>query len=212
MGKYTEGILHEAKTVRKHQELLAIQRHDLRHRYALIKSLLDDKKYDEIYKLLEESDQELEKLRKSEVQYCENTIVNGIIGIYSAKAERAGIDFIYKVDVPADFEQAKDFGFATMLSNLLENAFVAVCKIPDTKKRKVSVRIEPKKEQLIIEIKNNYFGTLDISRETGLPVTDKAEGHGYGLVSVSNYARKSGALLKFRQEGQLVIVQYITNL
>ena len=212
MEKYTEGILHEAKTVRKHQELLAIQRHDLRHQYALIKSLLDEKKYDEIYKLLEESDQELEEMKKSEVQYCENSIVNGIIGIYSAKAERAKIDFVYKVDVPADFEQAKDFGFATMLSNLLENAFMAVCKIPDSGERKVSIWIEPRKEQLIIEIRNNYFGRLDISRETGLPVTDKVEGHGYGLVSVSNYARKSGALLKFRQEGQLVVVQYITNL
>ena len=116
------------------------------------------------------------------------------------------------LDVPAEFEQAKDFGFATMLSNLLENAFIAVCKVPDSKERKVSVRIEPKKEQLIIEIRNNYFGKLDISRETGLPVTDKVDGHGYGLVSVSNYARKSGALLKFRPEGQLLIVQYITNL
>ena len=46
----------------------------------------------------------------------------------------------------------------------------------------------------------------------GLPVTDKVDGHGYGLVSVSNYARKSGALLKFRPEGQLLVVQYITNL
>ena len=210
MEKYTEGVLHEARTVRKHQKLLAIQRHDLRHQYALIKSLLDEEQYDEIYKLLEESGQQLESLK--ETRYCENSIVNGIIGIYHAKAERAKIDFSYKIDVPADFEQAKDFGFATMLSNLLENAFIAVCKIPEPKERKVSVWIEPKKEQLIIEIRNNYFGKLDISRETGLPVTDKVEGHGYGLVSVSNYARKSGALLKFRQEGQLVVVQYITNL
>ena len=33
MEKYTEGILHEARTVRNHQKLLAIQRHDLRHQY-----------------------------------------------------------------------------------------------------------------------------------------------------------------------------------
>lgn len=209
MEKYTEGILHEARTVRNHQKLLAIQRHDLRHQYALIKSLLDEGQYDEIY-LLEKSGQQLESLK--EIRYCENSIVNGIIGIYHAKAERAQIDFTYKIDVPAEFEQAKDFGFATMLSNLLENAFIAVCKVPDSQERKVSVRIEPKKEQLIIEIRNNYFGKLDISRETGLPVTDKADGHGYGLVSVSNYARKSGALLKFRPEGQLLVVQYITNL
>ena len=210
MEKYTEGILHEARTVRNHQKLLAIQRHDLRHQYALIKSLLDEGQYDEIYQLLEKSGQQLESLK--EIRYCENSIVNGIIGIYHAKAERAQIDFTYKIDVPAEFEQAKDFGFATMLSNLLENAFIAVCKVPDSQERKVSVRIEPKKEQLIIEIRNNYFGKLDISRETGLPVTDKADGHGYGLVSVSNYARKSGALLKFRPEGQLLVVQYITNL
>ena len=210
MEKYTEGILHEARTVRNHQKLLAIQRHDLRHQYALIKSLLDEGQYDEIYQLLEKSGQQLESLK--EIRYCENSIVNGIIGIYHAKAERAQIDFTYKIDVPAEFEQAKDFGFATMLSNLLENAFIAVCKVPDSQERKVSVRIEPKKEQLIIEIRNNYFGKLDISRETGLPVTDKVDGHGYGLVSVSNYARKSGALLKFRPEGQLLVVQYITNL
>ena len=33
MEKYTEGILHEARTVRNHQKLLTIQRHDLRHQY-----------------------------------------------------------------------------------------------------------------------------------------------------------------------------------
>ena len=33
MEKYTEGILHEASTVRNHQKLLAIQRYDLRHQY-----------------------------------------------------------------------------------------------------------------------------------------------------------------------------------
>lgn len=99
-----------------------------------------------------------------------------------------------------------------MLSNLLENAFIAVCKVPVRRKEKYLSESKPKKEQLIIEIRNNYFGKLDISRETGLPVTDKVDGHGYGLVSVSNYARKSGALLKFRPEGQLLVVQYITNL
>lgn len=46
------------------------------------------------------------------------------------------------LDVPAEFEQAKDFGFATMLSNLLENAFIAVCKVPDSKERKVSVSLQ----------------------------------------------------------------------
>ena len=113
MEKYTEGILHEARTVRNHQKLLAIQRHDLRHQYALIKSLLDEGQYDGIYQLLEKSGQQL------------------------------------------------------------ENAFIAVCKVPDSKERKVSVRIEPKKGQLIIEIRNNYFGKLDISRETGLPAAEE---------------------------------------
>lgn len=60
MEKYTEGILHEARTVRNHQKLLAIQRHDLRHQYALIKSLLDEGQYDGIYQLLEKSGQQLE--------------------------------------------------------------------------------------------------------------------------------------------------------
>lgn len=212
MEKYTEGILHEAETVRKHQKLLAIQRHDLRHQYALIKSLLDDGQYEEIYKLLEESGQQLEQLKEKEIRYCENSIVNGIIGIYNARAEKEKIDFVYKIDVPAEFEQAKDFGFATMLSNLLENAFIAVQEVPEQEKRKVSIWIEPRKEQLIIEIKNSYSGKLEIAENTGLPVSDKGDGHGYGLVSVSNYARKRGALLKFRQQGSMIVVQYITNL
>lgn len=210
MEKYTEGIRMRQGPCGITRNYWLFKDTTSVHQYALIKSLLDEGQYDEIYKLLEESGQQLESLK--EIRYCENSIVNGIIGIYHAKAERAQIDFTYKIDVPAEFEQAKDFGFATMLSNLLENAFIAVCKVPDSQERKVSVRIEPKKEQLIIEIRNNYFGKLDISRETGLPVTDKVDGHGYGLVSVSNYARKSGALLKFRPEGQLLVVQYITNL
>ena len=117
MEKYTEGILHEARTVRNHQKLLAIQRHDLRHQYALIKSLLDEGQYDEIYQLLEKSGQQHESLK--ETPYCYNSIVKGIIEIHHAKAAITQIEFPYKKDDPEEFAHAKDLGVTTMTSNLL---------------------------------------------------------------------------------------------
>ena len=211
MEKYTEGVLHEAESIRKIRQEIAIQRHDLRHSYAMILSYLSEEKYHLIADLIRESNHELDLMKTRETHCCENILVNGIVGNFVEKAKNEKITFDYRLDVPSDFDNITDFGFATMLSNLLDNAFGAVLEIPDINRRNVSIRIQPRKEQLIVEVRNTYQGNLEISGKTGLPLSKKGEGHGYGMVSVANYAKKSGALLKFKKEDQQVVVQFISN-
>lgn len=211
LEQYAESVLHEAEMVRKHRDALAIQRHDLRHCYRLIQTYLEDGSYDEIRELTRQLDADLDAIK--EHVYCENVTINGILSLYSDKAERAGVAYECRADVPCGFEQANDFGFATMLSNLLENALIAASNVADVSKRRMVVLIMPKKEQLILEIQNSTDKKLKISPETGFPIREHGGGkHGYGLISVTSYADAHGGLISFRQNGDVVTVRYITNL
>lgn len=212
LEQYTGSIIHEAEIVRKHRDELAIKRHDLRHQYRLIQTYIENRNYDEIRELMSQLDADLDMVK--ERVYCENNTINGILSLYNDKANRAGVAYDCKADVPNGFEQANDFGFATMLSNILENALIAASEVGDESRRRMVIRIMPKKEQLVLEIQNSTDKKLRISPETGFPINERTrgDGHGYGLISVSNYADAHGALIKFRQRGDMVTVQYITNL
>lgn len=211
LENYAEAMLHESELMQKHRQALAIQRHDLRHQYRLIETYLECGQYDEIRQLTRQLDAELDTL--TERSFCENRLVNGLLSLYSEKAERENVTFECKADVPDDLELANDFGFATMLSNLIENALLAAANVKNSGNRRLVISMMPRKEKLILEIQNTSDKQLIISPETGFPIADKGRnGHGYGLVSVSNYADEHGALIKFRQRDDMVIVQFVTNL
>lgn len=211
LENYAEAMIREADLLQKYRQTLAIQRHDLRHQYRLIETYLEGGQYDEIRQLTRQLDADLDALK--ERRFCENQLVNGLLSLYSEKAERGGVSFECKADIPADLELANDFGFATMLSNLIENALLAAAKVKNGTERKLIISVMPRKEKLILEIQNSSDTQLRISPETGFPIVDnRGNGHGYGLVSVSNYADEHGALIKFHQRGDMVIVQFITNL
>lgn len=211
LENYAEAMIHESDVMQKHRQALAIQRHDLRHQYRLIETYLEAGQYDEIRELAKQLDADLDAFK--ERRYCENQIVNGLLSLYSEKAEREGVSFECRADVPADLELANDFGFATMLSNLIENALLAAANVKNPKERRLIVSMMPRKEKLVLEIQNSTDTQLKLSPETGLPISqERRRGHGYGMMSVSNYADEHGALIKFQQKGDMVIVQFITNL
>ncbi len=210
MENYTEYILREADNTQKNRLQMEIMRHDMRHRYRMIAACLKNGQYEEIKEMISQFDEELDGVQDSE--FCENQAVNGVLALYAARAEKAGINFNCKADAPAECKVFNDFGFLTMLSNLLENAVLAAEHAETEADRIVKVRIQPRKEQILLEIQNSYEGAIRISPETGLPVYNHRERHGFGLLSVKNYAEQQHALFHMKIKDDRVITQYMTNI
>lgn len=207
---YASGLRREAEVLRESEMNLKLMRHDSRHVYQMIGVYLEEGKNEQIKALLEQMDAKLAAVPIR--RFCENITINGIISGYEAKARKENIMFTCSADVPKHLNEVNEFELATVIANLLENAMYAVSDIEKTEERKVSIRVFPVKEQLMLEISNTFTGTCRFSHSTGLPLSTKGTGHGYGMRSVKAYANKNHAVFRYSVEDGVFCVRLLTNM
>lgn len=207
---YAWGLRREAETLRNAEEKMRMIQHDNRHIYQMISTYLSEGRTEQIQELLRQMDAEL-KPKPSE-RFCENIVVNGILTGSDAKARQENVNFVCKADVPKELKRINEFELATVISNLMENALYAASQVESPKERKVSVRIFPVKGQLILEITNTYTGKCEFSDVTGLPVSKKGAGHGFGLRSVKAFANKNHAIFQYSVEEGMFCVRLLMRL
>lgn len=130
--------------------------------------------------------------------WCENPVVNAAVSYYVSLADKAGIDFDIRLDIPTKLPVDSQ-ELAIALSNLLENAIQACEKLqPKTKRYLRCIGIFT--GQLIVEVENSCAGEIPFD-EQGNPVTLK-EGHGIGTKSVLAFAeRYNGQVIYHTHDG-----------
>lgn len=166
--------------------------------------------YDNLIKLLKNSDVNgaLQFLNSQEnllestkiIRFCRAALINAAISIYRRQAEKFGIDFKYKIEMPKKF-RTDESDFAVLISNLLENAINA-SKTQPPAARAVSIIIKFNRGQCILEVANKYSAPLKLNKD-GFPVTSKAR-HGIGMQSIKIFAQKYNAQANFQQENGAV--------
>ncbi len=167
-------------------------RHDRRHFEALLMSLLQDGKTDEVKKCLEER---LAQEPRTARRFCENTTVNAAITHYVSMAERKDIEVQVSTTIPAD-TGTDEMKLAIVISNLLENAIHACEKMPE-KERFINIKAKYK-EQLLIEISNSCEKEVPLD-EDGHPYSTKG-GHGIGTKSVLAFVNETGSEIRYIAE------------
>lgn len=201
LESYAAGLRHDAEAMRRAEEQTALWRHDTRHWTRMLKAALDAGETAQAYEILRGIDANLDKSIPR--HFCANIAVNSVLTAYTAKAAQAGVTLYCKTDVPAELPSANEFEFATVISNLVENALQAAAQVPSPEERAVWVDIRPYKNQLSVDISNTCVGTVALSPQTSLPLSAKGEGHGIGLRSVRSYATKHDALFNcIAKDGQ----------
>lgn len=207
---YAWGLSREADVLKKAEEKIKVLRHDSRHVYQLIAVYLETGETEQIKKLLSQIEMEFQTVTPK--RFCENVTINGILSGCEVKAQKEKIQFLCEIDVPGVLKNINEFELATVVSNLLENALLAAAKVAKPAGRRVIVRMFPVKGQLILEIMNTFIGNCEFSRVTGLPLSTKGDGHGYGLRSVKAYANKNNAIFRYSIEEGMFCVRLLTNI
>lgn len=184
-------------------------RHDRKHYDQMILSLMDEGKYREAREAVSRQVQSPAVVRTKLL--CENAAANAVLSVYAQRAEDAQVQFDCKADIPA-LEHIDEYGFATVLANLLDNALRAACAVPEADKRTIQINIRPVKGMLILQIKNPYRGEIRISPESCLPESDRGEGHGIGLLSVEAFVQKYDGSCSFSSESGLFSAQIIVRM
>lgn len=169
----------------------AIYRHDLRHHVQMIHSYLSEHEYEKTEHYLKQIQTELDETPATE--YCKNRSINLILSAYAQKAKKEGAEFLVNADIPEELHiSEKDM--CVILSNALENAVNAVCKITDGGQKTISLECKTKNKRLAFALSNTYRG--EISFEHGLP-KNSADGHGLGTRSIAAIVKKYGGACSF---------------
>ena len=136
-----------------------------------------------------------------------NTIVDAILNEKYQRARENGVDISYKVNDLSNLKLSTD-ALVVLLSNLLENAIEACCRLPEDRQIECSLLLE---ESLFLSIRNTappvkiVDGRIETSKE------NKAE-HGFGLPAVQRILKQmKGELVIDYSEPWFQVVAEIPN-
>lgn len=201
---YTEHLVRESKRMKKSNADTAVMRHDMRHHMRIIDGYLEDGQIDKAQSAIAELGGVLDSLRPK--RYCLNSAVNGIITQGSIMCEQAGINLTTKLDVP-EFLKIPEFEFATVVSNLFENAIEGArgSRIPYPW---VTINIHPAKNRIITEIINSCDVTL--TGGSDFPQSTKeGPGHGLGHHSVMAFVSRYNAIFDYSVKDGIFTVRLL---
>lgn len=207
---YASGLEGQTEELKKMEEEFRVMRHDNKYRYQVIRNCLNEGNYDQIRELLDQTGAEFNAISRR--KFCKNVVIDGAVAVYYSRAQSQNIDFQWKIQMPDTLENLNEFEFATVIMNLLDNAVRCAAMVPEEDKRQVSIRIRPVKSQLLLEVRNTFTGEYQISKVTGLPLSERGTGHGFGMKSVQAYAGKYHGMFRYFVENQMFCVTPLTGI
>lgn len=178
-------------------------RHDLRHSYRLIYTLLEsgDVTKAREYLITQELSLESAVVRP----FTKYSLLSNAISIYLQRAEDAGIKVFQRINIPDEFKTDEN-DFALLLSNLFENAIRDIERQAEGS-RKLSIIIRQEDGVFILEMTTNCNVIVHFD-EKGFPKgVDTVSS--IGMNSIKNFVKKYNAHVDFSQsDGQLKFSMY----
>ena len=191
----------EIDTLRTVKEQTAIYRHDMHHHLRMISSLLASGHPEQAMAYIQRTAGEIEAIIPR--RYCENDMVNLLLGSFQENAERKGVSMSVKASLP-DRLNMNDTELCVILSNALENALNATACLPEGEGREIGVFLGDSHGKLLIEIRNPYAG--NVLMENGVPVAQNRDSH-YGCRSIISVVQRRNGIYSFEAENGRFLLQ-----
>ncbi|WP_053956387.1 sensor histidine kinase [Inediibacterium massiliense] len=196
MEKQVEAQKKHHNLLLENEEKIKVQRHDLRHQLAVIRSLSENENNSRLTSYLDTLITEIPS--EYGTIYCKNIAVNAIVSHYAALAEKYSIELTIKMNIPEHTEQISDSNLCVILGNLFENAIEACNRMTDGHKF-IRLHSRLQYETLTITMDNSFDGKF--IENDGKFVSRKREDIGTGLTSVTAVAEKHGGGSRFEVDG-----------
>lgn len=183
----------QVKDMRRAEEAMRIERHDMRHQLQTVLLLAQRGDYSTLLDYLNKSQAKLSSvLSKS---YCTNPILDAILVNITEQAEQMNIRMEMNIVLPEKLP-VDVLELSIVFANALENAIQAVKDLPAEQRCIICKSVI--KPRFMLEISNPYSGEIRFNQQ-GFPITDNP-GHGIGTRSIAAFAEKHNALCLFRAE------------
>lgn len=184
------------------EELLAIQRHDLRHRFQTLGAMLENGNLQAAKDYISSSEIALSdtKVRR----WCLNPVLDAVFAAYFRQAEAEGIRIEADLDIPKDLH-VDAAELSIVFANALDNAISAAKQLPLSERVIICKCI--RYPQLMFRVSNPFIGTVHFD-SNGRPVA-KTKNHGIGTRSITAYCEKYGAFCEYKAENGWFTVQIV---
>lgn len=161
-------------------------KHDVKNHVTTVKSLIEQKSYDEATKYLSSMNKAVEILDHH--FKTGNPITDVIINGKCNEAVKKNIKFQSKFAFPID-TNIDAFDLSIILNNALENAIEASEKGVNGF---VSIESFRKNNTYLLMVENSYCGSIKMDETSGLPLTSKDDTnfHGMGLTNLREVTKK----------------------
>ena len=174
-------------------EKFRIEKHDTRHKFKTIASLIENGNTSEALNYITQYMQQ-PPISESAI-YCKDVLLNATLSSYFRQAKEAGIVLETHLSIP-DKLPIDSGEFSIVMANALENAIKACDSLSKEQRTIVCKCIH--KPKLMLEISNPYNDTIIFS-EYGIPLS-KEEEHGIGTRSIMAFCKKYNAFYSFTAE------------
>ena len=184
------GLRSRMDAVREAEEVVRLERHDLRHRLYTAAELVRQGRTEEALSLIGAAQARLEESRP--VRWCRPPVLDAVFSACFCQAGRQGIrvEAELTLDETLPVDEAE---LAMVFANALENAIHACQALPEGERVLRCKAIS--RPGLMLEVANPCAGPVDFDGE-GLPRSEKT-GHGLGSRSIRAFCQKHGALCRF---------------
>lgn len=124
-------------------------------------------------------------------RYCEEPALNALLDHYAALCGKEDVAFSAQVHLAAG-SGVEPLHLCVIFGNALQNALEASLRLPTSAKRFIDLKVAPDGARLAISISNRYDGRLLSDGEGRLSSVKDEPGHGLGLASITETARRYG--------------------
>jgi len=167
-------------------------RHDMRHFIGVMRRLIEKGQYEELKKFLGEYN---EKVETDQIPlYCENVVVNSVLGYYSIKASDIGIPFDCACSIPRQIS-VSEIDICIVLGNALENAIEACSVMECSEMRFIAIKARITDNNLLIKIENSYNGHIRVY-DGNYRSTKDEEIRGIGIKNIKKVMEVNKGYLK----------------
>ncbi|MBP8641241.1 MAG: GHKL domain-containing protein [Oscillospiraceae bacterium] len=175
-------------------------RHDLRHNCMVAIGQITSGDHDGAVRFLKQFTDLIEVY--SIKSYCMNNAINCVFSSLAEKAEKAGISFEIKANIPERFLKIDEVELASVFANAFENA-IEGCQNSGSASPFITISADYSDSRVLLSIKNTC-GHVEF--EDGLAVSTKPGG-GNGTKSISYFTQKYHGIADFSSHDNVFVMQ-----
>ncbi len=165
-------------------------RHDLKHHFSTLKSMLYLKKYNEAYEFVDslyDKNCELLDIRGGD-EFIDLVLMSRLHKIYSLNIK---MDFEIR---PLDLNFINYMDLNTIYANIIDNAINSCEKCKD---RHIKIQTKADNQYQIIKFTNSCIHTIEIN-DTFISSNKESDEHGYGLDNIKKTVKKYDGFVQFK--------------